>query len=63
VWVTIKYGRYDVEKLIQDSAISGNGAMAVVVCGPTLFLDSVHIVVRNRIEDRVIDIFDVSFRY
>ena len=63
VWVAIKYGRCDVEKLIQDSATSGNGAMAVVVCGPASFSDSVRVAVRNRMEDRVMDIFDASFRY
>jgi predicted ferric reductase len=62
-WVAIKYGRCNVEKLIQDSATSGNGVMAVVICGPASFSDSVRIAVRNRMKDRVMDIFDASFRY
>ncbi|KAF2756900.1 hypothetical protein EJ05DRAFT_47298 [Pseudovirgaria hyperparasitica] len=56
-------GRCDPQRLIDKEIRERDGAMAVTVCGPGVFADSVRAAVRNRVDVGVIDFIEEAFSY
>jgi len=55
--------RCDVQGVLDEEVLAQIGAMAVSVCGPRGFSDSVRAAVRRRVGVRSIDLFEEAFSY
>jgi predicted ferric reductase len=63
IYLEVKPGRCNVQETLDDEVLAQVGAMAVSVCGPGGFSDSVRAAVRRRVSVRSIDYFEEAFSY
>jgi predicted ferric reductase len=61
--VDLRLHRCEVQGVIDEEVLAQIGAMAVSVCGPRGFSDSVRAAVRRRVGVRSIDLFEEAFSY
>jgi predicted ferric reductase len=61
--VSLVNGRCNVQAVLDDSLLDRTGAMAVTVCGPGAFADSVRDAVRKRLHIGVVDFIEEAFTY
>jgi predicted ferric reductase len=61
--VDLRLHRCEVQGVIDEEVLAQIGAMAVSVCGPRGFSDSVRAAVRHRVGVRSIDLFEEAFSY
>jgi predicted ferric reductase len=63
VYVDVRAGRCDAQEVVDEEVVTQVGAMAVSVCGPRGFSDSVRAAVRRRACTRSVDLFVEAFSY
>jgi hypothetical protein len=61
--VSMASGRCDVQEILNSAVINRSGALAVTVCGPGAFADSVRDAVRKRVKVGVVDFLEEAFTY
>jgi hypothetical protein len=61
--VSLANGRCNVQAVLDDVLLERTGAMAVSVCGPGVFADSVQDAVRRRVQFGMIDYYPEVFSY
>ncbi|KAG9195191.1 hypothetical protein G6011_00311 [Alternaria panax] len=62
-YLSVKLQRCEVQGVLDEEVLAQIGAMAVSVCGPRGFSDSVRVAVRRRVGVRSIDLFEEAFSY
>jgi Ferric reductase like transmembrane component/Ferric reductase NAD binding domain/FAD-binding domain len=61
--VSLVSGRCNVQEIVDRAVIERSGALAVTVCGPGAFADSVRDAVRKRVKVGVVDFVEEAFTY
>ncbi|RII24504.1 hypothetical protein CUC08_Gglean011509 [Alternaria sp. MG1] len=62
-YLDVRLQRCEVQSVLDGEVLAQIGAMAVSVCGPRGFSDSVRAAVRRRVSVRSIDLFEEAFSY
>jgi predicted ferric reductase len=62
-YLQVRPGRCDPQEVVDEEVLAQVGAMAVSVCGPASFNNSVRAAVRKRVCIRNIDFFEEAFSY
>ncbi|KAH6846183.1 ferric reductase [Alternaria alternata] len=62
-YLEVRLQRCEVQSVLDGEVLAQIGAMAVSVCGPRGFSDSVRAAVRRRVSVRSIDLFEEAFSY
>jgi predicted ferric reductase len=62
-YLDVRLQRCEVQGVLDEEVLAQIGAMAVSVCGPRSFSDSVRAAVRRRVGVRSIDLFEEAFSY
>jgi hypothetical protein len=62
-YLDVRPQRCEVQSVLDGEVLTQIGAMAVSVCGPRGFSDSVRAAVRRRVSVRSIDLFEEAFSY